>query len=149
MSDNYLRLIPSSPVFIPDKIAIDKAIFLLEEDFPFPDMVRVSVSDSPRFVDQGANLERVACPCCNQTLDLEWWQNAMDYASTNGFQNLNVKAPCCSIETTLNDLIYDWPAGFARFLIEISNPKVDITDVRINQLETILGSPLRKIWAHY
>lgn len=149
MSDNYLRLIPSSPVFIPDKNAIDKAVFLLEEDFPYPDMVRIAISDSPRFIDQGANWERVTCPCCNDNLDLEWWQNAMDRASISGFQNLSVKAPCCGVATTLNDLVYDWPAGFARFLIEISNPKEDINDARINQLETILGSPLRKIWAHY
>ena len=140
MSDNYLRLIPSSPAFIPDKNAIDKVVFLLKEDFPNP---------SPQFIDQGVNFERVVCPCCNETLDLRWWQNAMDNAFANKFQNLIVKIPCCGIETTLNDLIYDWPAGFAQFLIEISNPGMDVTDVRLNQLETILGSPLRKIWAHY
>jgi hypothetical protein len=149
MSDNYLRLIPSSPVFIPDKNAIDKAVFLLKEDFPDPDMVRIEISGSPRFIDQGANWERIVCPCCNETLDLGWWQNAMDNAFANGFQNLIVKVPCCGIETTLNDLIYDWPAGFAQFLIEISNPGMGVADARINQLETILGSPLRKIWAHY
>lgn len=149
MSDNYLRLIPSSPVFIPDKNAIDKAVFLLKEDFPYPDMVRIEVSDSPRFIDQGANWERVVCPCCDETLDLGWWQNAMDNAFANGFQNLIVKVPCCGIETTLNDLIYDWPAGFAQFLIEIRNPGMGVADARINQLETILGSPLRKILAHY
>jgi hypothetical protein len=149
MSDNYLRLIPSSPVFIPDKYAIDKAVFLLKEDFPYPDMVRIEISDSPRFIDQGTNWKRVVCPCCNETLDQGWWQNAMDIAFANGFQNLIVIVPCCGKETTLNDLIYDWPAGFAQFLIEIRNPGMGVVDARINQLETMLGSPLRKIWAHY
>jgi len=149
MSDNYLRLIPSSPEFVPDKNAIDKAILLLKEDFPAPDMVRIQISASPRFIDQGANWKRVVCPCCNKTLDPGWWQNSMDNAFVNEFQNLVVKVPCCGIETTLNDLIYDWPAGFAQFLIEVRNPGMDVADARIDQLETVLGSPLKKIWAHY
>jgi len=149
MSENFLRLIPSSPEFIPDKNAIDQAVFLLKEDFPYPDMVRVEISDSPRFIDQGANWERIVCPFCNETLDPGWWQNAMDNAFANKFKNLIIRVPCCGIETTLNDLIYYLPAGFSRFMIEISNPGRDIADARINQLETIIGSPLRKIWAHY
>ncbi len=149
MSDNYLRLIPSSPVFIPDKNAIDKVVLLLKEDFPYPDTVHIEIGDSPQFIDQGTNFERVVCPCCNETLDLGWWQNAMDNAFANRFQNLSVKVPCCGRETTLNDLIYDWPAGFAQFWIEISDPGLGVTDTRLNQLETILGSPLKKIWTHY
>jgi len=149
MSDNYLRLIPSSPGFIPDKNAIDKAILLLKEDFPASDMVRIEICAPPRFIDQGANWKRVVCPCCNETLDPGWWQNSMDNAFANEFQNLIVKVPCCGIETTLNDLVYDWPAGFAQFLIEICNPSMDVADARIDQLEIILGSPLKKIWTHY
>lgn len=149
MSDAYLRLIPSSPDFVPDKNSIDRAILLLREDFSGPGEIHFEISDSLRFIDQGVNLERVMCPCFNETLDLEWWQNAMDKAYKTEFQNLVVKVPCCGRDTSLNDLIYYWPAGFARFSIEISNPRLEVADLRIHQIETILGTPLRKIWAHY
>lgn len=149
MFDAYLRLIPSSPDFVPDINSIDRAILLLNEDFPGPGKIHFEISDSPRFIDQGENWEQVMCPCCNATLDLEWWQNAMDDAYKTEFQNLVVKVPCCGRDTSLNDLTYDWPAGFARFSIEINNPGTWVADLRFHQIETILGTPLRKILAHY
>lgn len=149
MSDAYLRLIPSSPDFVPDINLIDRAILLLREGFPGPGKIHFEISDSLRFIDQGENWEQVMCPCCNATLDLEWWQKAMDDAYKTEFQNLGVKVPCCGRDTSLNDLTYDWPAGFARFSIEISNPGAEVADLLIHQIETILGTSLRKIWAYY
>ena len=149
MSDNVLKLIPSSPVYVPDEEAINKAVTLIREFFSVAESINVEISDSPRFIDQGSNWERVICPTCNTVIDTSWWQNALDSAYKNGFRNLVVQVPCCGTEISLNDLKYEWPAGFAKFSIEIRNPGMDISDSWLKQLEIVSGSSFRKIWAHY
>jgi hypothetical protein len=73
----------------------------------------------------------------------------MDKASENKFTDLSVVVPCCGSKTSLNELRYEWPAGFAQFIIEIINPDRNISDEELLKIETILGSKLRKIWSHY
>jgi len=79
--------------------------------------IRASVTEDVAFVDPGSNLERILCPKCGNVLSEDWWGQAMDraYAETQ-FQNLDVTVPCCERRCSLNDLCYDGPAGFARFL---------------------------------
>ena len=149
MSDNVLKLISSSTTYVPSEEAIDKALAIIKETLPFANNVRVEVSESPRFIDQGSNWERVVCPNCNAVIDTSWWQHAMDEAYESGFRNLAVKVPCCGTETYLNELKYEWPAGFARFSIEIWSSELDITGLKLQELEIALGSSLTKIWARY
>jgi hypothetical protein len=75
----------------------------------------------------------------------------MDEASAHGFVALQVIVPCCHIQTTLNDLRYKWPAGFARFIMEVRNPgrSEALTEEEIRQLEHLLGCKLRQVLAHY
>lgn len=149
MSDNILKLIPSSPNYLPGKESIDQAVSLLKISIPSIVDIKVMVSEKVRFIDSGTNWERILCPNCSAPIDMEWWQNAMDKAFKNGFRDLCINVPCCGSETTLNDLRYDWPAGFARFSIEIHNPRIEIPNEVLKRLEAILGVSLRKIWAHY
>jgi hypothetical protein len=149
MSDNILKLIPVSPTYIPGEDAITEAVALLQKSFSSAEHISVEISDLPRFVDQGANWERIICPECNSVIDPVWWQSAMDEAFDNRYRNLVVQVPCCKFEISLNDLRYEWPAGFAQFSIEIRNPGKDVFQSELKELEVILGSSLRKIWAHY
>jgi len=149
MSDNFLRFIPSSPFYVPNEKAINEAIEVIRADFPLAKGINAETYDSPHFIDQGSNWVRVVCPNCNLEIGREWWQTAMDQAYENNFQNLDIKVPCCGIEVSLNDLRYDWPAGFAMFKIEVRNPEKDISESHLKRLETILGVTLRKIWSHY
>lgn len=52
-----------------------------------------------------------------------------------------IRVPCCGAVTSLSDLDYRWPAGFARFVLEASEPTLAGTlDVlAVTQLEAILG----------
>src|SRR5262245_9441285 len=105
---------------------------LYESFVPDADEVNIYLTDGVRFVDQGSNFESVACPKCGTKLDIDWWNMAMTRACgvdadvevwDNGlfsedepmFTNLTVTVPCCGSTLSLNDLHYDWPAGFARF----------------------------------
>jgi hypothetical protein len=128
---------------------IDKALVIIKETLIVTDNIRFEVSEAPRFIDQGSNWERVICPNCNAVIDISWWRHAMDVASESEFRSLAVIVPCCGTETYLNELKYEWPAGFARFSIEIWNPELDIAGSKLQELEIALGSSLIKIWAHY
>jgi hypothetical protein len=51
---------------------------------------------------------------------------------------------------SLNELRYDWPAGFARVVLEAMNPDVpDLPATALAELAQRLGAHLRVIWAHY
>lgn len=149
MSVNVLRLIPTHPDYVPDAPAIEEAQRLFASLVPEADDVRVTITSEIAFIDQGSNFERVVCPVCGSELGVRWWQEVMDTAHAAKFVNLVVTVPCCQNECSLNDLRYEWPAGFARFVLEARSPNADLTGAQMHTLEQILGCTLKKIWAHY
>jgi hypothetical protein len=149
MADNILKLIPIDPLFVPDDGAQQTAIDYLSSWLPQADAVGGTASDEVNFVDQGDNWERVICPACGTELDRMVWQELMDAAFQTQFADLTVTMPCCGAVSSLNDLHYEWPAGFARFVLESLNPQTDLDDEQLEQLAQILGCPLHKIWARY
>lgn len=70
----------------------------------------------------------------------------MDAAYASHFADLTTTTPCCGASGSLNDLHYEWPAGFARFTLEALNPNADLDDQHLLTLESILGCPVRVIW---
>ena len=150
MSDDILRLIPTDPDYVPDAETQRRACALFASFIPQASEVLIRTSDTIEFVDQGTNFERIVCPLCGVVLDNGWWQNAMDTAYVTGFADLGAPLPCCQKTVSLNDLHYQWPAGFARFVLEAHCPNIaDLNYGQINALEEILGCSLRRIWAHY
>lgn len=150
MSDNYIRLIPTDPAYVADSTMVERAREYLATVVPETAQVTARITNDVAFVDQGANFERVSCPNCGRELDVSWWQDAMDTAYETNFANLDITTPCCGALTSLNDLHYDLPAGFARLVLEVMNPSVsDITAADIATLSSMLGTALRPIWAHY
>ena len=151
MSDNFLRLIAVEPDFVPPPASTGKAVERLHEWLPQADQIAASLSDSIQFVDAGGNWEGVFCPNCGADIESAWG-DLLDAASdgTGGFRSLGIVAPCCGTATTLNDLRFGWPVGFSRFAIEIKNPRVsDLGSHRLAEVEVILGTRLREVWAHY
>jgi hypothetical protein len=149
MSENILKLISASPDYVPRNVALQRACELLASFFPEANEANCEASEEVRFIDQGQNWERVLCPVCRAELDTTWWQQAMRAASQTGFTDLSVDLPCCGGVSSLNDLQYEWPAGFARFALEVHSPGRDLDDKQLKALEKALGCKLRKIWAHY
>jgi hypothetical protein len=151
MSDSFLRLIPIDPTYVPDSGAADKARKVLATIVPAASQVTIDVRDEVNFIDQGANFESVGCPVCGASLELDWWQGALEKAMENQCRDLAVAPPCCGKRTSLNDLRYVMPAGFARFSLEAMNPNrdKDLDPQQLQQLESLIGCKLRQIWAHY
>lgn len=149
MSDTLLRLIPVSNSFVPAYSAQQEARMLLESFVPNAEEVYVEISHHVRFVDPGENFEEIACPICGTRLNLNWWKQAMGEAYETKFTDLRVHMPCCKAHSSLDQLIYHWPAGFARFELAARNPDGDLDADQLDLIENILSCRLKKIWSRY
>jgi hypothetical protein len=117
---------------------------------PGADSVEVELYDEVTFIDQGANFERLSCAACQADLAMKWWSDQMGRAGDAGFTNLVVTTPCCGTKTSLNDLIYDWPAGFAQAELSVLNPRRGwLDDAELAHVAIELGHPLKQVMAHY
>jgi len=160
MSDNYLRLIPTDPHYIPPQEAIQRACALVTDALPNAHLVEVESHSQPVFIDQGNNLEAVLCPRCRTRLALygagaeataEWWEAIADSLTRQNVASERVTMPCCGANIAFPELEFDWPAGVASFEISVRNPGIGNpleSDV-IAHLERILRCHIRQVWAHY
>jgi hypothetical protein len=149
MSDNLLVLIPTDPGWIPSHSAESAAVKTIRSLCPNTRELESRVSDEIRFIDAGANFAKVRCPHCNHELSLPWWQAAMAEAFESRFRELDVIMPCCGRGTTLNDLSYDWPQGFARWTVTARNPgRTQLNNDELAAIEQASGHSLRQIWTH-
>ena len=146
MPDNFLILIPTNPQFVPPPDRAQAANDYLLSVLPEAEDIVWMASDDVTFVDCGNNFEGVGCPACGTELALTTWQEMMDAAYAANFSDLGITMPCCGVSSSLNDLYYHWPAGFARFSLECLNPNADLDDNQLHTVEDMLGCPVRKIW---
>ena len=93
MSDQVLKLIPEDKNFLPDKDMAEKARVVLEDYFPDGEQAEIEFSDTVKFIDGGENLERITCPLCNKTTEINpfqendigaaWWYELDETLSGN------------------------------------------------------------------
>lgn len=150
MSASYYQLIPTVPDFVPDAAARELARERFAAFVPAAKQVTAEVTEHIEFVSAMGSFETVSCPVCGALLDNRWWMRAMDAAyDERGFADLRVTLPCCGAVSSLNDLRYDLPQGFARFVLSAFEPNIlDLEDWQVRDLENLLGCQLRKVWAH-
>jgi hypothetical protein len=149
MSDNVLKFIQIQPNFEPTLENVKEAeLYLKQRSQNFSD-IQLILSEEIRFIDQGSNFESVGCPFCKKDLSIEWWQEEMGEAYNSKFSKLEVIVPCCIKESSLNNLDYNWAAGFARFSIELYNPLDENEEGLRKELSGILDCTLKKVIAHY
>ena len=150
MSDHFITLIPTNPYSVPPDASFRDAQKLFATFMPNAEEIDGRLTQEVAFIDQGENFERVLCPNCHKELTIVWWQQAMRASHETRFQNLEVLTPCCTYRTSLNDLEYHWPSGFARCFLRARGPRQkEIPQHQIRQLESILGITLRQIWTRY
>ncbi len=149
MSDNILKIIATSPSYIPTEDTDQKLMALIKILLPHTERISIKRSKTIQFIDSGSNLENIICPNCNKKLDEVWWKEALDKSYQNLFSELDVIVPCCKSKLSLNELKYELPVGFAQFSVEILNPNSDISNEELQKIEEILDTKTRIIWAHY
>jgi len=160
MSSSVLKFIPLNEQFIPDLVRQKKAKSILEKKYSCE--VEVKNHDELEFIDQGENLEAVICPECRTRNEIDyfkeedpilsWWQKVEDKIP-NQIDKLTM--PCCSKTINSKALLFDWPAGFAKFSICLWEPDFSklaegkIKPRHFKKLQSILKSKLIQIEAHY
>ena len=150
MSTDLMRLIPTDPEWVPDEVARRRTMRLLAELAPAAAEITERVHDEIVFVDAGSSTERVDCPACGTTLATEWWIERVSRAYERGFRDLAVRTPCCGTDTSLNDLRWVWPVGFARAVVTARDPDRGLlTAAELERVAHVLGHPVREVRASY
>lgn len=150
MSETILRLIPTDPRWQPAPDAARTATEVFAALVPRAAEVAARFFAELVFCDPGSNLERVGCPACGSELALDWWSVQMERSAATTFSDLGVTTPCCGARTSLDDLAYDWPAGFARYELSARDPDRDrLGDAELTAVGQVLGHPLRQVVARY
>jgi hypothetical protein len=150
MSDTILKIIPTDPEFLPEGPEFEDVPRVARQLFPQSTGIDLRFGPAIVFVDAGENWEGVACPHCGADLE-DWWFGAMDVASNaeGFFDSLAIITPCCGHATSLNELNYGWPVGFARFHVDIVNPAASqLAPVAEMALAAAFRHDIRAIWAH-
>ena len=148
MSDTFLKFIPIKPDYIPN-ISDQGNIENYLEDIFKGNNIKLATTDDVEFIDQGANFESISCNFCEQSIDIQTWHDVMDNLYDNHFKTLDFITPCCNKQNNLNDLKYNWPAGFSKFSISIQNPSITLNEEQRKNLERLLNAEVREIWSHY
>ena len=150
MSDSFIVLIPADPhAALPETAEAVRAE--LADIVETPDS-RVKDYGKLQFIDAGQNFERIGCPSCGHTFTIpEWheWMNA-DWHGEEGFHLHTRSSPCCATDMTLNDLVYEWPQGFAHWFVgarDVNHGR--LTDDELALLQDIAGIGLKPIYQHY
>ena len=145
MSDYIIKIIPLNPYTHIDSQKVQQAVDFLKMSF---EDVSVATHETPVFVDCGENLEKIICPSCGEEMDFDWWQESMSAAYAKDFVSLEIETPCCHRVSSLNELEYYFPCGFACVEIDIFNPVAEPDEECLTAVQALLGEKLRVIRSH-
>lgn len=148
MADIITRIIPVKYDYIADETKIKAATAYIKEIIP-DCRIGVEVFETIQFVDCGGELEEIKCPNCGKSISFDWWGEVMETAAEKEFSDLSVKLPCCGGDSSLNDLEYHLPCGYARMEITIMNPETELRENQIVKIGKLLGEKVRIIFARY
>ncbi|MEO1536830.1 MAG: hypothetical protein AAFR73_03795 [Pseudomonadota bacterium] len=151
MSDRFLVVIPADPATALPETAegIRSALAAMADG----NESRVKDYGKLQFIDAGQNFERITCPACAAEIDAaatwhDWMES--DFHGEDGFHLHRHETPCCGMEMTLNELVYHFPQGFARWFVSARNVnRGPLTPDEIMRLEEIAGFKLTAIAQRY
>jgi len=149
MSDTIYRIFPRHP----RQICTDEQIIEAVNALKLTSAEKITFTNygDMQFIDCGEGLEHVFCQWCGYELGLEYWSEAMSKAYIgNAFKHLELEMPCCGLRSSLNELIYVKPCGFATFAIEVRNPTTMPCNVELEEMGKCFGCVrfFRMIFAH-
>jgi hypothetical protein len=105
-----------------------------------------------QFIDCGEGLAHIFCPWCGSEIETDLWQGLMSKVyNVNSFECLGITTLCCKQSSSLDELIYVKPCGFATFVIEVHNPTIIPCVVELHEMGKCFGNVnfFRMISAHY
>ncbi len=96
------------------------------------------------------NYEFTKCHLCGALIDDDLIWSAIDQALDGlGPTDLAFTTPCCQAPTSLNDLDYSFPQGFARVSIgAVDTQRGWFAESELERLGLALGHSVRQIFQH-
>jgi hypothetical protein len=144
VSEDVLLLVPTEPGWMPDDVALRRALRVLRELAPRADSARAQVHDA--IVFSGGDPASVVCPACGEEVDRAWWSERMERAAGQGFARLAAVPPCCGTRTSLADLRYDPPAWFTRVELRVRAPaREPLSAAELARVGDALGHAVRVV----
>ena len=149
-----ISLIPADMLWQPAPAAAAEAETCVREFYSkheeSVEEVSVKYCDRIMVVQPGLNLSRITCPECEGDIPLDWyWEFLVRHGEE--VDSIDVTAPCCGTATSLDALLYDAPAGYARFKVVAVNPSRadELTAEELATVATVLGHPLRQVFGFW
>lgn len=149
-SGHYLKLIPMNPNYTPSESLQKDLIILLAKKYP-ENEIESHLSKRIEFIDPGVNFEKVFCNICEKEIDMDIWSDFMSEWYKKENASMKFTTPCCNTISNLNDLNYDSPSGYSKFVLVINNAEyypVVVESVK-KSIEGKTGEKFREIWARY
>lgn len=148
-SGHHMKLIPTDPKYIPTQTQQIEVLRALIKKYPRYEINSV-VTNEINFIDNAGYWSSISCNICNEEIPVDFWQAAMSESYTTHFVDLTFETPCCQRILNLNDIIYDSPAGFARYSIVVIDLGYEVKNEElVGKLEAILDQEIRIVWANY
>lgn len=157
MSTFTIIVFPTDPFWVPsrDRAEAATAVFarlVTDESDPVPE---VSTYEYLMFESAGAGFGTATCPDCDAVIarnpeDMEWFSEHIHRIDPKVTvpSMLEVTLPCCQQVRSINDLVYDPPAGFASWSISAREPSFDLHDRDIALIAEALGHDVRVVGLH-
>lgn len=157
ISSVVLYVIPTDPLWVPDADREAAAVAVYGRQVERVGDIEVTRESRVRFYDAGECFERISCPACAAVIaenpsNMSWFVEQIDrnWGKEARFLSLDTVMPCCQASTTLNDLVYDAPQGFASWSMGARDAQQwDLADWEQRELEAALGHPVRLVYSHY
>ena len=157
MSDSYLRIIPADENLVPSDEVVAQGLEVVAPAFAGADEILTKRYAQPVFIDPGAHLQAAVCPACGVRLLLRepgssaraaWWAPLANELAQRGAGDVRASLPCCRKLVPFSRLRFEPAAGVASFEISVMNPPLPSLPLEAQeQLEAVLGCPVRYVWA--
>jgi len=125
MGDNFVYFVNCNPWARPASTNADAACEIIRGAIKHCDYIEISHGEKVKVYFNAEGGWDTFCPRCGRQMamdDVTDWLSA-DYDCNTGFQLAPRAMPCCEASLRLNDLAFDPPVAFAKFAIEVKNPK--------------------------
>lgn len=156
MSTFSIIVFPTDPFWVPSRDRADAtaAVFahLVTDE---PGLVpEVHTYEHLMFESAGADFGTATCPDCGAVVatnpeDMAWFAEQIHGIDPNvtGPSMLEVTMPCCQQVRSINDLMYDPPAGFASWSMSARDPRYEIGARQRALIAAALGHEIRVVEA--
>lgn len=97
------------------------------------------------FTNLEGGLEEALCPACGENIEEDFYDMVGDWAMAEGSPPLT--CPCCGAASDIREYRLDPPWGFSQIGFEFWNIG-DIDPEFTAEFASVLGEPVRVVWAH-